>query len=605
MSRLARILFLVLFLAPIFSKAQLREFEITPAMASGTIPVFRDYPNNVAIIIRSSLTNLRFESNLGITADRSDPSKGEYVLILDPVRQSLTVNAPGYQQGRIQVSLTEARQVAYYKVDPKDVVLSTFPVTIRVTPADANVIINDQSADLSKPVPLEPGTHAVRIEKQGFRTLEREIRVNESSLLFELALTAIEPVPVTIRTQPPGASVLLDGVQVGVTDRTGALGLFRFPGSYELSVQLSGYVGDVRMIVVSEAGPNTVSSTLVRNAGTLLLSVTPNDAIVLVNRQGTDVNQPLELAPGMVRIEVSKDGHEPFAETVEIQRGETVNRSVTLVSHLGGIQITTVPFEAGWSLTAANGQVSASGTGLARKTGIPVGSYRLSVRAAGYQDHSETVQVVRDQILEKSIALREGPPQCGTTVSDIDENIYKTVQIGTQCWMAENLRTSNYRDGTPIPHVTQNSQWGNLTTGAWVHYENQAVNDTRYGKLYNWYVVADLRNACPVGWHVPSDAEWTNLSSYVGRDPGYKIKSTTDWSSIAKGSNSSGFSGLPGGYRDPAGTYYDIGKFASFWSSTESNTFDSWSRNLNTASRSLFRVSNYKSNGFSVRCIQD
>jgi uncharacterized protein (TIGR02145 family) len=392
---------------------------------------------------------------------------------------------------------------------------------------------------------------------------------------------------------------------VGVTDRSGALGLFRFPGSYELSIQLSGYVPDTRTITVNESGANTISASLVRNAGTLRLTVTPADATVLVNRQTVDHSQPIELAPGMVRIEVSKDGYEPFAETVEIQRGQTASRTFSLTAHVGGLQITTTPFEAVWTLTDAAGRVAANGTGLARKTGIPAGNYTLHVKAAGHQDFSETVRIGRDQVLEKSVSLREGPPPCGATLTDFDGNTYKTVQIGNQCWMAENLRTSKYRDGTPIPNVTGNSQWGGLTTGAWAHYDNQAANETKYGRLYNWYAVADRRNICPVGWHVPTDAEWTVLSNQLGSDPGHKMKSTSGWTDNGNGSNASGFTGLPGGGRGSAGTFNNVGRLGNFWSSSENDSDLAWSRYLANGDRDLNRNSNLKRNGFSVRCLRD
>ena len=602
-------LFLVHVLLAVGASAQLREFEITPVQ-NNRIPVFRDHPELAAVIVNSSLNNLRFDSNLEIVALLGNPNQGEYILLVRPVRQILTVNAPGYQQGRITVSLTEPRQVAYYRIEPKpEVATNIIPTNFLITPSDALVSVDGTRVDISKPVPIEVGTHRIRIEKSGYRTIEKEVRISAEQNFIRETLAAIEPVPLSIRTQQPGATVLIDGVQAGVTDRNGVLELFRFPGSYALTVQANGFLASETPIVVRESGPNTVTVNLERNSGTLRLTVTPADATVLLNRQPQSAIGPIELAPGMVRVEVSKDGFEPFAETVDIVRNQTVSRTVNLRAYLGGLQITTTPSDAAWTLTDASGRVAASGTGLARKTDIPVGTYTLTTRASGYQDQAETVRIERDAVAIRAIALAEiratptAPARVASattgSVTDIDGNTYKIVQIGTQVWMAENLKTSKYRDGSSIPNVTGNSQWAGLTTGAWAHYDNSTANETVYGKLYNWHAVADRRNVCPTGWHVPSDAEWTVLSNFLATDVGFKMKATT-----FGGSNASGFNGLPGGYRYPDDEFNAVGMDGYFWSSSENDSASAWNRGLYRTG-DPGRGSHYKSDGFSVRCVLD
>ena len=188
---------------------------------------------------------------------------------------------------------------------------------------------------------------------------------------------------------------------------------------------------------------------------------------------------------------------------------------------------------------------------------------------------------------------------------------YASIVLGNgQEWMAENLRTTTYANGDPIPNVTYNTQWQNLTTGAWAHYNNDSQYENPYGKLYNWYTVADPRNVCPTGWHVPTDAEYTLLTDYLGGEPvaGGKMKSTGTqfWSSPnTDATNESGFSGLPGGLRDYSGTFGDIGLNGHWWSSTESNTYDSWNRTLLYNDSNVIRNYLNKQNGFSVRCLRD
>jgi len=196
-----------------------------------------------------------------------------------------------------------------------------------------------------------------------------------------------------------------------------------------------------------------------------------------------------------------------------------------------------------------------------------------------------------------------------TSVTDIDGNIYPVVEIGNQCWTKENLKTTKYADGSVIPIITSDSLWQDLTAGAWANYDNSPVNDAIYGKLYNWYTVADSRNVCPAGWHVPTDAEWTILTDFLGGEEiaGGKMKTTTGWQSLNTGAtNESGFSGLPGGSRYPnTGTFSFVGYFGSWWSSSEYDADTAWYRSLYYANGNAFRSFDYKQSGFSVRCLRD
>ena len=179
------------------------------------------------------------------------------------------------------------------------------------------------------------------------------------------------------------------------------------------------------------------------------------------------------------------------------------------------------------------------------------------------------------------------------TVTDTDGNVYQTVKIGSQWWMAENLRVTHYRNGDAIPNVTDNTEWSNLTTGAYCNYDNYANNADTFGSLYNWYAVSDSRNIAPEGWHVPSDDDWKTLEMYLGMsqseadgiewrgtDEGSKLKSTSGWYSDGNGTDDYGFSAPPGGIRFYDGHYGKVGYEARFWSSTESDSYGTWNRAL-------------------------
>ncbi len=201
---------------------------------------------------------------------------------------------------------------------------------------------------------------------------------------------------------------------------------------------------------------------------------------------------------------------------------------------------------------------------------------------------------------------------CKETISDtnVDQNI---VTIGNQVWMTKNLDVSTFRNGDPIFEARTMDEWyraGDDKRPAWCYYENDPANGTKYGKLYNWYAVNDPRGLVPNGWHVPSDEEWTVLTNYLGgaENAGAKMKSKTGWFQEGNGTNSSGFSGLPGGERDGWGTFYEIGNYGSWWSSTEViNTYTAWSRYLRYNVGNAFRdsIPNYKNFGLSVRCLKD
>ena len=212
----------------------------------------------------------------------------------------------------------------------------------------------------------------------------------------------------------------------------------------------------------------------------------------------------------------------------------------------------------------------------------------------------------------------------GPNVTDIDGNVYQSVTNCNQTWTKTNLNVSKYTDGTPIPQVTDPTQWANLTTGGWCYYNNSTANGTTYGKLYNWYAVAGIYNSAsatnpalrkklaPTGWHIPTNAELIQFIDCLGGSTvaGGKMKSTgtTLWQSPNTGStNVSGFTGLPGGMRYSS-SYDGIGSYASWWSLSEVNfaPLDALPFFLFYDDGYISYVDNYsKIFGLSVRCLKD
>jgi uncharacterized protein (TIGR02145 family) len=205
-------------------------------------------------------------------------------------------------------------------------------------------------------------------------------------------------------------------------------------------------------------------------------------------------------------------------------------------------------------------------------------------------------------------------PTAGKTINfdfvactDADGNNYTTITIGTQTWMAENLRTSKYNNGTSIPNVTDNTAWEGLTTGACCNYSNLLINGTKYGHLYNGYAVIDNRKIAPIGWHIPSDSEWTTLTTFLGGESvaGSKMKETgsSNWGYFnTSATNESGFTALPSGQRSYWSTFYDGS--SNWWSSTLWYTDNAWSRECSSGN-DVYRSHDSNNSGLSVRCVRD
>jgi uncharacterized protein (TIGR02145 family) len=200
-----------------------------------------------------------------------------------------------------------------------------------------------------------------------------------------------------------------------------------------------------------------------------------------------------------------------------------------------------------------------------------------------------------------------------TSVTDIDGNSYSTVVIGTQNWMAENLKVTKYRNGDNITNITTNSDWASNTSGAYGVYDNDETNSDSYGLLYNWYAVDNSsgRYICPEGWHVPTRTEFNVLYDYLNVIDSTNIvgqlkeTGTDHWNSPNTGAtNDSGFTALPAGYRSTiGGSYSGLSILAYFWSSTANSSSADFSELR--SNDTLYRRTLSKAYGFSIRCLKD
>jgi uncharacterized protein (TIGR02145 family) len=211
------------------------------------------------------------------------------------------------------------------------------------------------------------------------------------------------------------------------------------------------------------------------------------------------------------------------------------------------------------------------------------------------------------------------------TMYDADSNLYNTIKIGSQVWTVENLKTTTYNNGTEIPHVTSDTLWRFLSSGAYCNYDNQDSNAATYGRLYNWHAV-NTGKLAPAGWRVATDEDWTALENFLVTN-GYNYDGTNDVGKIAKflasktgwtlsektgtpgsypeGNNSTGFSAFPGGNRNNNGNFINMGNNGYWWSATEGSTYTACYRSLYYSDGSLYRSFYTKECGFSVRLVRD
>jgi uncharacterized protein (TIGR02145 family) len=539
--------------------AQLKEFEITPLPKPeiSLVQANTEFGEDALIIIYSSLTNLNFRSSMGMIDKQSyNPQSNRYEILVRPIKQILLVYSNGFMEGTISTINPNSKDVFYFKVEEKKTAISppTAPgkLTINSTPTGANISLNGIPVATKTPFTgeLNPGPTRIKLSKTKYQTFDTIMNVQSS--INEVLTINLKPSTLwlNITSNPSGAQVMLDGVNIGIT-----------PLSKELDLSYN-----------SKQGSRSLKLTLSEYA---------------------DQSQIIQVYP-------SKD---PLKVDVDFKKIE------------GQFSIESIPSGADVFIDAIYyGQAPLKGA-------LPLGKYSVELKMEGFIPSTKEDIIINSKTtanLKKNLILNkeqleniEADFVDGELLIDASGNSYKSVKIGNQVWMAENLKTDRYSNGDLIPNIKGNFEWSNLKAGAWTSYNNSSQNDEIYGKLYNWYAVSDKRNVCPDRWHVPTDKEWTILTNYLGGEAvaGEKMKSTgeTIWkkSSYESSTNESGFSGLPGGYRDFNGPWLDIGGYGYWWSSSEHDAGFGWSCILNYGSGNAIKYSFNKRGGFSVRCLMD
>jgi uncharacterized protein (TIGR02145 family) len=549
------LLFFPLFIS-VIAKAQLKEFEITslPKPEISLVQANTEFGEDALIIIYSSLTNLNFRSSMGLIDKQSyNPQSNRYEVLVRPIKQILLVYSNGFMEGTISTINPNPKDVFYFKVEEKKTIVfnKTAPgtLTINSNPTGANISLNGIPIATKTPFAgnLNPGPTSIQLSKTKYQTFDTVMNVQSS--INEVLTVNLKPSTLwlNIKSNPVSAKVELDGKIIGET-----------PLSKELDLSDKSKQGE-RLLKLFLTDYTTANQTIQ----------------LYPSKEPLTVNVDLKKLEGLYKIESTPEGAEVFID------GEYKGYT---------------PFQGN----------------------LPIGTYSVELKMEEcFPSTKKQLNVKAQSITSLNFELRLKSEGADTLEKEIFEfglvqdesgNSYKTLEIGSQVWMAENLKSDRYSNGEFIPNVKV--EWSNLNTGAWCNHDNSKQNEDIYGKLYNWYAVVDSRNVCPLGWHVPRDEEWVLLIDYLGGKEvaGGKMKSTYTplWKSPNKSAtNESGFSGLPGGYRSYVGDFSSVGNYGSWWSSSESSYPSAWSLDLDYSSGNADRHRNDKQYGFSVRCLKD
>jgi uncharacterized protein (TIGR02145 family) len=460
------------------------------------------------------------------------------------------IENPQYHTQAGKIKITDKKETLNFNLKPNfgNLYISSLPA------AGMQIYLNNQNTGKTTPATLpkiNSGKHTVKLLNEWYEPIEKEFEVkDEQTTNAQFTMQAVFA-NIKIKTNT-NASIEINGVKRGEGEFNDRLR----KGIYTVKLKHEQYYDQEFQLIVEANKNQELSYELKPKNGTLEIVTTPFDATILLNNKnyGTSPNTIKDLLIGTYNLKVHKIGYKEVVKTIEIKENEITKIDLKLELDDSSIK----------------------------------------------------------QITEKVVSTNNSASgiQYGRGITDINGNTYKTVIIGNQEWMAENLRNTKYADGTAIPNVTDKTKWYNLTTGAWCNYENNSQYEATYGKLYNWYAV-NTSKLCPTGWHVPTDEEWTVLTDYLSNKghkskEGIALKASSTWANNGNGTDNFGWKGLPGGCLNGYYGYFGgVESSGYWWSSSERTTGYACYRRLYRDGDDVNRGNFYKSCGYSVRCLRD
>ncbi len=356
----------------------------------------------------SDMEGFKYDSYNGVVSMEDRP--GQDLVFLSPDERVLEIYHKGYKPLRIILSeygiQLHSREVWSIEIAGRRINQNGLLVTFLIKPPVKKITIAGKVYDIAnkKPIPLSDGKYRIKIEKRGYRPIDREIEVDKNHVLFNFNLQEVDLAPVIINSRPASAQIFIDGMERGMTSK--ALNLF--PGTYQLRLILSGYIPLERTIIVKENQMNRFDFTLQKDAGSLILSVSPPEANVLINKEDYSGKSRIELAPGLYRIEISAEGYYGQSENLTIVRGQTLRKNYVLKQKTGKLNFAVSPAEAQVTLKR-NEQMVKTWQGANYLKDLPVGAYTVEISAAGYAAQTKNLTIKERRLTSLDVTLKKGP----------------------------------------------------------------------------------------------------------------------------------------------------------------------------------------------------
>jgi len=604
-------LIVLIFTLPATLYAQSPEFKVTSftheanSMLARLNHNVRQDDNDEAcalVLVRTAETGLGFTANTVKVGD-ADWKNGEYWLYVSQNTRSIKVFKQGIETLEYTLEIIPKSRETYLlklQVIRPELKVAILPVTIITTPENANLSIDGKKvSSQTKTHQLTKGTHNIVLQIPGYERLERSIDINKNNVYFDLILNEVSNAGLMIESEPAGAEVYLDGVKLGQTP----ISAFYPPGTYPVKLIKDGYVTIENETLIVTTPQTRKKYILEENIGHITIN-TFETAKVYINGIEYANTKNIKLSPQLLNIRVTMPKADDVEKQLVLKRNDNLNIDLYPDATTASIQVAATPFDAEIEITGDAGE-HYTATGMHIFRDIPIGQYTIKVKADAYSTVTKTLTLTANQVLNQNIKLEKIASgnnevvsvEGGSFTDTRDGQTYKTVKIGNQKWMAENL---NYK-----------------TNDSWCYNDNKS-NCDKYGRLYTW---ESAINACPTGWHLPSDNEWKQLeialgmskseaditSKFRGIDEGKKMKSLTGWHD--NGTNSSGFCALGGDMRHsagwPNGNSISPGGVAFWWSSSEYSDASAFYRRVSSSSDQVYRTAYHKTFGFSVRCLKN